>query len=61
MAAPAAPAAGAAEVAAAVAAANAEVDACLVTYGLAAANARRFASINGINTIDCFGTLLDAT
>ena len=53
----AAPAAGAAV----IVAATAEVDACLITCGLLAANARRFATINGINTINCFGTLFDAT
>ena len=43
------------------AALNAEVDACLVTCGLGAANARRFASRNGIESIDAFGTLFDET
>ena len=45
----------------AAAAAEAEVDACLVTCGLVATNARRFASINGIDSIDAFGTLFDET
>ena len=41
----------------AAAAAEAEVDACLVTCGLVATNARRFSSINGIDSIDAFDTL----
>ena len=43
----------------AAAALAAEVDACLVTCGLVATNARKFASINGIEPIDAFGTLFD--
>ena len=46
--------------AAAIAAANLEVDANLVTCGLEVGNARRFATINGIITINDFGTLFDA-
>ena len=38
----------------AAAALAAEVDACLVTCGLVAAIARRFASVNGIESIDIF-------
>ena len=40
------------------AAALVDVDACLVTCGLGA-NARRFTSINGITTVESFGTLFE--
>ena len=46
--------------AAAVAAANVDVDTCLVPCGLGA-NARRFAAVNGINTVECFGTSFEVT
>ena len=45
----------------AIAAANLEVDASLVTCRLEVVNARRFATVNGIETIDDLGTLFEAT